>query len=67
MTRPKRLFILRKYRKGPALEGLYFHDKMEAKRHRDMLGGDTVVSYGPDHRLFRSQMTEKTNASEYSD
>lgn len=46
----KRLFILRKYKKGPIIPDLYFNNKMVAKHKRDQLGGTTVVSYGPDHR-----------------
>ena len=46
----KRLFVLRKYKKGPIIPDLYFNNKMVAKHKRDQLGGTTVVSYGPDHR-----------------
>lgn len=68
----KRLFVLRQYRKGPVIPDLYFDNKMEAKKRRNMLGGRTVVSYGPDHRLFNNtsevDTTEITNhASESSD
>ena len=50
----KRLFMLRKKRKGAAItddkgEPLYFESKMEAKKVRDYIGGTTVVSLGPDH------------------
>lgn len=46
----KRLFVLRKYKNGPVIPDLFFGNKMIAKAKRDQLGGDTVVSYGPDHR-----------------
>jgi hypothetical protein len=50
----KRLFMLRKRRRGAVVtddkgEPLYFADKMEAKKVRDAMGGETVVSLGPDH------------------
>lgn len=46
----KRLFIVRKYKNGPAVPGLFFSDKMEAKKARNELGDNAVVSYGPDHK-----------------
>ena len=50
----KRLFMLRKKRRGAAItddngDPLYFSNKMEAKKVRDTMGGGTVVSLGPDH------------------
>lgn len=59
----KRLFQLRTERNGQPLE-LYFADKMSAKKARDRInqqqpGATTVVSYGPDHKLFK----ENNNAS----
>lgn len=50
----KRLFMLRRKRKGAVVttaDGtpLYFSNKMDAKKVRDDIGGDTVVSLGPDH------------------
>lgn len=52
-----RLFGLRTVRKGPLItdqfgEPVYYDNKMEAKRHRDRLGGRTVVTFGPDHKLY---------------
>ena len=53
-----RLFMLR-YGKGGAPvkdeDGsiMYFGNKQDAKQTRDMFGGDTVVSYGIDHKLFK--------------
>lgn len=52
-----RLFTLRRYRKGPLVKDQfgnpeYFDNKMEAKRHRDRLGGRVVVAFGPDHKLY---------------
>lgn len=50
-----RLFALRQKRKGKFVassetgQPLFFHDKMEAKKVRDALGGTTVVTLGPDH------------------
>lgn len=53
----RRLFTLRRYRKGPLVKDQfgnpeYFDNKMEAKRHRDRLGGRVVVTFGPDHKLY---------------
>lgn len=54
----KRLFVLKQYKSGPVVldsttnQPLYFANKQEAKKIRDSLGGNTVVSYGPDHRLY---------------
>ena len=50
----KRLFMLRKKRKGAAItddngDPLYFSNKQDAKKVRDAMGGETVVSLGPDH------------------
>jgi hypothetical protein len=53
-----RLFMLR-YGKGGAPvkdeDGsiMYFGNKQDAKQTRDMFGGDTVVSYGIDHKLYK--------------
>lgn len=51
-----RLFALRHNRKGPLVKDqfgdtVYFDSKMEAKLHRDRLGGRTVVTFGPDHKM----------------
>jgi hypothetical protein len=53
----KRLFILRRGKKGTAVlndddQPLYFANKMTAKAERDRLGDGIVVSYGPDHSKF---------------
>lgn len=52
-----RLFSLRHRRKGPLIKDqfgdvIYYDNKMEAKRQRDRMGGQTVVSFGPDHKLY---------------
>lgn len=55
------LFVLRYGKSGPMVpvlgttQPMYFSNKMEAKRHRDLLGAPVVVSYGPDHKLFKGQ------------
>ena len=54
----KRLFMLRHNKGGSVVLGdnkqpLYFHDKSDAKSARDALGGNTVVTLGPDHRLYK--------------
>jgi hypothetical protein len=46
----KRLFVVRKYKNGPVVPGLFFSDKMKAKEYRNELGDNAVVSYGPDHK-----------------
>lgn len=56
MTVDIRLFALRKHRKGPLVrdqfgDTIYFNNKTEAKRLRDRLGGNTVVTFGPDHKM----------------
>jgi hypothetical protein len=48
----KKLFVIRKHKNGPAVPDLFFSDKMEAKKHRNSLGDNHVVSYGPDHKKF---------------
>ena len=48
----KKLFVLRTRKKGPIIPDLYFDNKMEAKKARNERGGDTVVSLGPDHKLY---------------
>ena len=50
----KKLFIIRKGRRGPQIPDLFFSDKMEAKKHRNTLGEGHVVSYGPDHKKYQS-------------
>lgn len=55
-----RLFALREYKKGPHIadqfgEPLYFDNKMEAKQLRDRIGGRTVVTFGPDHKLYEGE------------
>jgi hypothetical protein len=56
----KRLFMLRRGKQGQPVRDddhtiLTFPTKSEAKRIRDSLGGDFVVSYGPDHRKFKGE------------
>ena len=56
----KRLFVLRKHRNGAVVlnkqgEPFYFESKMAAKTARNAIGGDTVVSYGRDHRLYKGE------------
>jgi hypothetical protein len=51
----KRLFVLRHGKGGAVVTGpgnqpMYFASKPEAKKVRDTLGGNTVVSRGPDNR-----------------
>jgi hypothetical protein len=52
-----RLFALRRNRNGPLVKDqfgdvIYYDNKMEAKLHRDRLGRDTVVTLGPDHKMY---------------
>ena len=52
-----KLFILRATKHGKPVQDatgniLYFSNKMDAKDARDKIGGTTVVSYGPDHKLY---------------
>lgn len=56
------LFMLRIRKNGPAYVGetgnrAYFTNKVDAKAYRNQLREkghpDVVVSYGPDHRLFK--------------
>jgi len=54
----KRLFIIRRGKRGEPVRDddhsvLTFPSKMEAKKVRDNLGADYVVSYGPDHKLYK--------------
>jgi hypothetical protein len=61
---PARLFVLR-HSKGGTVIGtdntpLYFSSKPAAKAARDAIGGDTVVSIGPDHRLYKHTTTHTT-------
>ena len=56
----KRLFVLRKHKNGAVIlnkqgEPFYFDSKMAAKTARNAIGGDTVVSYGRDHRLYKGE------------
>jgi len=56
----KRLFVLRTQKEGPFVnddngQPLCFPNKPAAKAARDTIGGQTVVSYGPDHNLFRGE------------
>ena len=56
-----RLFALRKNRKGPLVKDqfgdvIYLDNKTEAKRLRDRLGGNTVVTLGPDHKMYEGGM-----------
>ncbi|MHA2380641.1 MAG: hypothetical protein ACXADS_15300 [Candidatus Thorarchaeota archaeon] len=48
----KRLFILREKKQGKPIPGMEFENKQDAKQKRDEMGGDTVVSLGPDHRNY---------------
>lgn len=54
-----RLFQLRQGKNGPVIVrkdfATYFSSKGMAKNIRDMIGGDTVVSYGPDHHRFTAR------------
>ena len=55
----KRLFMLRSGKGGAPVKGqdglvLYFSVKPEAKKARDEIGGNTVVSFGPDHMKFKN-------------
>jgi hypothetical protein len=52
-----RLFTLRHHRNGPLVKDqfgdvIFYDNKMTAKHHRDRMGGQTVVSFGPDHKLY---------------
>jgi len=54
----KRLFIVRRGKRGEPVRDddhsiLTFPSKPEAKKLRDHLGGEHVVSYGPDHKLYK--------------
>jgi len=54
----KRLFMLRHSKGGSVVVGdskqpLYFHDKQDAKKLRNTMGGNVVVTLGPDHRLYK--------------
>ena len=49
----KRLFTLRQNKGGPLVQPVvYFDNKMTAKAARM---GTNVVSFGPDHRLYKGQ------------
>ena len=52
-----RLFSLRHRRNGPLVKDqfgdvIYYDNKMDAKRHRDRIGGTAVVTYGPGHKKY---------------
>jgi hypothetical protein len=52
-----RLFALRTQKRGPLVKDqsgavIYFDNKMDAKQHRDSLPSGTVVTFGPDHKLY---------------
>lgn len=50
-----KLFAIRDLSTGKLIAGLFFSDKQAAKAKRKELGDTThCVTYGPDHRLFRS-------------
>ncbi len=54
----KRLFMLRHGKGGSAVKDddgsvYYFGNKMQAKFTRDYLQQDVVVSFGPDHKLYK--------------
>jgi hypothetical protein len=53
----KRLFIIRRGKRGEPVRDehsvLTFPSKQEAKAVRDSLGAEYVVSYGPDHKLYK--------------
>ena len=57
----KRLFMVRTRKNGPNIteggKNLYFESKVEAKLERNARRAqgnpDAVVSYGPDHRLYK--------------
>jgi hypothetical protein len=53
-----KLFIIRRGKHGDPVRTddrtiLTFETKAEAKRIRDTLGEPFVVSYGPDHKLYK--------------
>lgn len=53
-----RLFMLRHSKQGAPVKDedgsvMYFQDKMRAKAARNAFGGSTVVSIGPDHKLYK--------------
>lgn len=55
-----RLFAIREYKRGPLIRDqagnvMYFTDKMEAKRYRDGMPAGAVVTFGPDHKLFKGE------------
>lgn len=52
-----KLFLLRERKGGRPIRDakgdiLTFPDKQQAKMVRDTIGNGTVVSYGPDHKLY---------------
>jgi hypothetical protein len=54
----KRLFILRRGKSGAVIKDddgqvMYFGSKPEAKAARNSIGGNTVVSVGIDHKLYK--------------
>lgn len=56
----KRLFMLRHGRGGAIVNGgdskpLYFGSKPVAKAYRNAMGGNTVVSRGPDNRNYKGE------------
>ena len=55
-----RLFVLRHNKGGAVVTGadkqpMYFDSKPKAKKARDEIGGDAVVSRGPDNRNVKQQ------------
>lgn len=53
-----RLFAVREYKRGPLVKDwsgtpVYFGNKQDAKRYRDVLPEGAVVTLGPDHKLFK--------------
>lgn len=63
-----RLFMLKDRRGGKPLtnqfgEVIFFDNKTEAKRQRDRIGNDTVVSYGPDHKLHGYNKAAASNTT----
>lgn len=63
MSRILRLFAIRKETEQQHME-IYFSDQMIARRVRDKFIAETnephVVCYGPDHKRYKTNETQKT-------
>jgi len=58
-----RLFALRQQKRGQLVKDqsgavIYYDNKMDAKQHRDRLGNNAVVTFGPDHKLYNTSKGE---------